>query len=206
MSFFAVQVGNSFGYFKSFKNAKDVYEEKCGAELVSIRKVSANKYTGVFSEVGDDISHLSVEGYNEPNDKQPEKLYTIGLPGVTMKFHETERAAAFYNDEQLGMTEQILLHMGNMEDYRDGTLIGGSYKYVYGLSYIFDKCAKGDIRPLGDVFADMKRRGDMYEIHLGQFGILRPMGYVHDTIEDSHRLVYKMANNYRELYDLIGYK
>nr|QBK93947.1 MAG: uncharacterized protein LCPAC406_02610 [Pithovirus LCPAC406] len=203
MSFFTVQVGNSFGYFKSFKDAKDVYEEKCGAELVSIRKVSTNKYTGVFSEIGDDISHLSIEEYNEPNDKQPGKLYTIGLPGVTMKFHETERAAAFYNDKQLGMTKEILLYMGTNEDQHVNSS-DGSWKYVYGLSYIYDKCATGDSRPLREVFDDMKRRGDMHEIHLGQFGILRPMGYVHDTIKEAHRLIYKMARSYSELYNLIG--
>nr|QBK92522.1 MAG: uncharacterized protein LCPAC401_01600 [Pithovirus LCPAC401] len=203
MSFFAVQVGQAFGYFKSFKDAKDVYEQKCCIEHTTIRKVSVNKNTRVFCEIGNDISHLSVEEYNEPHDRPPEKLYTIGLPGITMKFHETEKEASFYHEHQLRFTEEILYNMGYDEN-RHGVLISGSRKYVYGLSYIFNECAIEDSRPLEEVFDNMKRRGDMYEIQLGQLGISRPMGYVYDTIKDIHRLIYKMAHNYSELYHLIG--
>ncbi len=203
MSFFAVQTENSFGYFRSFEDAKVFYEQKGFNESASIRRVDENEYTKVFSDIGDDISHLSVEECMEFSLEYPDKLYTIGVPGVTMEFHGSERAAAFYNDHQLGMTEDILSNMGYEEDHF-GVVVSGSRKYVYGLSYIFNKCAAGDSRPLEEIFDDMKRRGDMYEVKLGEFGILRPMGYLHDTIEDAHRLVYKMARVYSELYDLIG--
>ncbi len=204
MTFFAVQVGNSFGYFKSFKDAKDIYKQKGFVESASIRKVSVNGYTKVFSDIGDDIGHLSLEEYNEPNDKQPGRLYTIGVPGTTMKFHRSERAAAFYNDNRLGMTEEICVWFMKTSEDQHGGPINVSWKNVYGLSYIYDKCATGDSRPLEEIFDDMKQRGDMYQIRLGEFGILRPMGYEHDTIDETHRLIYKMGRSYSELYDLIG--
>ncbi len=195
MSFFAVQVGNSFGYFKSFKEAKDVYEQKGDSELDSIRKVSSNIHRGSLTEVGDDISHLSIEEYNElnePNESCPKRVFTIGLPGTTMIFHRIEFVATFYSDTRMLITDQILMKV--MRDNK---------KHAYSLAFIFDKCANGDSRPLEEIFDDMKQRGDMYEVRLGEFGILRPMGYENDTIEERHRLIYQMARDYSKLCDLI---
>nr|QBK93271.1 MAG: uncharacterized protein LCPAC403_04050 [Pithovirus LCPAC403] len=204
MSFFILQSGEGFGYYSSFQEAKtEALEQK--NDTFSIRKVSVNIYTRQFSEIGPDIkdSELSEQFY-----QVPEKLYTVGLPGTASVFHRTEIKAAYYNKVQLVMTERILDYMGYIENFQGprNYITHGSLKDVYGLSYIYDMVILGDDHDISleKVFSDMKDRGDMFEISLGDFGALRPMGFVHDTIEETHRIIFAMAKMYNKLNNLIG--
>ncbi len=189
MEFVTVRDGKNFGYFTSMDDVKD------NLESPSIQKVFLN-YQRFYSE--HDV------GVNQEDCiTVPEKLYTIGVPGKDMIFHTTGNSAAFYCEHAYGMTEEILMYMGCIVNAQ-GSLIKGSWKSVYALSYIYNKCAYGDNRPLEEIFEEMKLRGDMYEVHLGKFEVPKAMGYVYDKIEEEHRLIYGMALNYAKLAKLIG--
>nr|QBK93361.1 MAG: hypothetical protein LCPAC404_00650 [Pithovirus LCPAC404] len=116
-------------------------------------------------------------------------VYMIGTDEKSQGF-QTEREAVMYTGEhQFAMVDEIFVGMESMKDN-------------FGLPFMFFLRASNEVSTFEDAFNRMVERGDLYVVKNG--GIPEPMGYLSSKPSAKHKYVYKMADNYAKLYDLLG--
>nr|QBK92873.1 MAG: hypothetical protein LCPAC403_00070 [Pithovirus LCPAC403] len=118
------------------------------------------------------------------------EIYIIGSSNDEF-FIDVRSASLFTGKYEISMIPEIFVGMENS-------------KSIYGLAYMFYLRAMKGIDDLDEAFDIVTRRGDLYRIKKGVFGIPEKMNYLPDKITDNYRLIYMMADNYAKLDDSLG--